>query len=453
MGFHFVTKPVGSEVCQLYDTLKVEEGANVSDATCYARKAFTNHNTVSTGTTALWKIYWDLRVGDYKTKYDEYISVHNGNWAAFEVKGKPERKRLADVALWTKEQTKAKAVLDAYKSGTLDGVESTKNTEQGKKTTAYGKITDLAYYQAVDAQTSAKAEYDKAAAAVQANSDKITRIAAILLHMKNGDKGTIADLTKQKQTKDAEIGGADGWEKKIEGYKKELEGLTGTVTSTKKAMDEAKATWDGKKAAAEKALAAVTKPLEEVGALRGKVTTENLALTKAVAAVAEQDGKIKAQEAVVEKERLALAAATAKCKGTKYDQFRTDVAQKEADRASTLQAIEKLIDARTVIAHGATGGRCEKPQSNGDHLRRGKCAADTDCCGAATGRPNGASGPLVTIEVCLEKSAKQYAYVAPRPALAKEDPKAVNWPFVCIGGATQLAGAAAAALASAYMMA
>lgn len=327
------------------------------------------------------------------------------------------------------------------------------DNKKGDSDTAYGKITDLAYYQAVDAQTTAKAEYDAAAAAVTANADKISRIGLILTHMKNGDKGTIPDLNAKKQKKDAEISGADGLEKKIEGLKLTLKGLTDKVTSTKKAMDEAKAAWDGKKAAAEKALAAVKTPLEAVTALRGKVDTEDGELKKAQAAVAEQDGKIKAQEAVVEKERLALVAATAKCKGAKYDQFRTDVAGKEAERASTLQAIEKMIDARKVIAHGATGGRCEKPQSNGDHLRRGKCAAETDCCGAATGRPNGTSGALVTIEVCLEKTATTYNYAPPRAALAKEDPKTEAWPFVCIGGATQLAGAAAAALASAYMMA
>lgn len=155
----------------------------------------------------------------------------------------------------------------------------------------------------------------------------------------------------------------------------------------------------------------------------------------------------------VEAARLDLAKKTATCKSAKYDLFRTAVAEKEAGRATALKEIEKLIDARVVKAHGATGGRCEKPQSNGDHLRRGKCAAETDCCGAATGRPGGATGPLVTIEVCQEKTATLYPYVAPRAALATKDTAAVNWPFVCIAGATQLAGAAAAALASAYMMA
>lgn len=125
---------------------------------------------------------------------------------------------------------------------------------------------------------------------------------------------------------------------------------------------------------------------------------------------------------------------------------------KQAARDTTLQTIEKLIDSRKAYAHGATLGRCEKPQSNGDRIRRGRCAAPTECCGAATGRPHGKAGPVVTIEVCQEKTAKTYSYTPPRDVLAKEDPTAESWPFVCIAGASQLAGAAAAALASAYMM-
>lgn len=130
-----------------------------------------------------------------------------------------------------------------------------------------------------------------------------------------------------------------------------------------------------------------------------------------------------------------------------------DVAKAKSTRDTKLQAIEKLIDGRTKYAHGVTKGRCEKPQSNGDRIRRGKCAAETDCCGAATGRPHGAAGPLVTIEVCLEKTAKTYQYIAPRAAMADADPAPDSWPFKCIDGASKLAAASAAVLASAYMMA
>jgi len=167
-------------------------------------------------------------------------------------------------------------------------------------------------------------------------------------------------------------------------------------------------------------------------------------------------GEIKAKETEIATLTDALNAATEKCKGLKYDAFETALATKKADRAATLSAIEKLLDAKKAAAkaHGQTGGRCEKPQSNGDKLRRGKCAADTDCCGAATGKSkNDPNGPLITIEVCQDKTAKTWGYVAPRAALSKEDAVADPWVFKCIDGATQLAGATAAVLASAYMMA
>lgn len=218
-------------------------------------------------------------------------------------------------------------------------------------------------------------------------------------------------------------------------------------------MDDAKGVWDTKKSEAEKALLAAKTPLETVTKLRTAVTDANNKLKGAKATSALKEKAIKAANVVVKGKVDALMKATTTCVGLKYDKFSTDMAQKKADRDSTLKAIEKMIDARKTFAHGVTGGRCEKPASNGDWLKRGKCAAETDCCGAATGRPNGATGALVTIEVCQEKASKTYGYVAPRAPLAKTDPVAVNWPFACIGGASQLAGAAAAVLASAYMMA
>lgn len=166
-----------------------------------------------------------------------------------------------------------------------------------------------------------------------------------------------------------------------------------------------------------------------------------------------KEGVDKGQDGKVAGLLAAWEVAVDKCKGLKYDQYRIDVAEKKAARESTLTAIERLLDARKTIAHGATNGRCEKPQSNGDHLRRGKCAAESDCCGAATGRPHGATGPLVTIEVCQEKASKTWGYVAPRAPLATAEPAADPWPFKCIDGASKLAGAAAAVLTSAYMMA
>lgn len=143
------------------------------------------------------------------------------------------------------------------------------------------------------------------------------------------------------------------------------------------------------------------------------------------------------------------------CRAAKYDAFISAEDKAKLDRQGKLEKIESYIDKKKAAAkaHGTTGGRCEKPLSNGDHIRRGKCAKDTDCCGAATGRPEGAAGPLVTIEVCQDREAKSWGYVAPRTAMAEADPTPDPWPFKCIGGAKELAGTAAALLASAYMMA
>lgn len=169
----------------------------MTDATCYIRKAW-SHSVDGAGTNAKWKIYWDLRVGDYTTKLNAYTSNIDSNWSTFETKGKLERKRVADVALYTKEKGKAEAAATAYKSATLDGVETTKTTKENEKNTAYGKITDLAYYQKVDAQTTAKAAYDAAVTKNTALTDKIARVEAILKHMKDGDKGTIPELNAKK---------------------------------------------------------------------------------------------------------------------------------------------------------------------------------------------------------------------------------------------------------------
>lgn len=120
----------------------------------------------STGTNALWKKFYDYKITEYKAAYDAYIAKlgESAGWAAFETKGKPERKRVADVALWTKEQVKAKAAADAFKSATLDGATSNESSTKGVKNTAYGKITDIAYYGFVNTETSTKADMDTAAA-------------------------------------------------------------------------------------------------------------------------------------------------------------------------------------------------------------------------------------------------------------------------------------------------
>lgn len=193
----------GGGACWLHDKDVAIAGAggSLTNGNCYNRKAVTNAIIGGTGTNATWKTFYDYKVGAYKNAVDGYNSKLNANWSTYEIKGKPERKRLADVEQWKLERAKAKSVMDGYKSASVDTPKSNMDTAKGHRDTAYGKITDLAYYQAVDSRDKAKVVYDTAAAALKANADKIVRITAVMKHMKdagNSDKGSLADLTKRK---------------------------------------------------------------------------------------------------------------------------------------------------------------------------------------------------------------------------------------------------------------
>lgn len=147
-GYSFTTD--GSGTCFLFDTKEVAAGGggSLANGECFTRKTVTNAVAVTTGTNALWKKFWDYRGKEYLNAAAAYNTNidHASGWAEYEKKGAVERKRLADVAQWTLETAKAKAVMDGYKSATLDGVESTKTSASSTRNTAYGKITDLAYY-------------------------------------------------------------------------------------------------------------------------------------------------------------------------------------------------------------------------------------------------------------------------------------------------------------------
>lgn len=256
------------------------------------------------GTNAKWKLFYDYKVGAYKTSYEAYIAKldHASGWAAYEVKGKVERKRVADVAVWTKEQVKAKAVMDGYKSATLDGFESTMTSTKGTKNTAYGKITDLAYYQAGVTRDTAKAKYDASLAAWTANTDKVAKLDLILKHMKNaldGDKGTIADLTKAKTDIDKVVSDT---EKVIVDEKVKRDAFVKGVTDTKKLMDDAKAAYDIAKAASAKALLDAKVPLDAVKTLRDGVATAAGELKIAMAAEAAKNAAIKLKQVEVDKQ-------------------------------------------------------------------------------------------------------------------------------------------------------
>merc|ERR1711862_897470 len=64
------------------------------------------------------------------------------------------------------------------------------------------------------------------------------------------------------------------------------------------------------------------------------------------------------------KEAEQLTAIVA-CQGVKYDAYARTLATADADRATKLKAIAKLIDDKLAPARGKAGARCEKALSNG----------------------------------------------------------------------------------------
>lgn len=192
--------------------------------------------------------------------------------------------------------------MDGYKSATLDGSETNMTNTKATKNTAYGKITDLAYYQAVATRDTADTKYKASLAAHTANVDKVAKLDLILKHMKdagNSDKGTIADLTKAKTDADGVVSAT---EKIIVDEKVKRDAFTKAVTDTKKAMDDAKGLWDTAKAAGAKALTDAKVPLDAVKTLRDGVNTAAGDLKIAMAAEAAKNTAIKAKKAEVTKQ-------------------------------------------------------------------------------------------------------------------------------------------------------
>lgn len=290
---------------------------------------------------------------------------------------------------------KALTTITAAAANTAEGDASTTRTDESNKRNSKDYLTKL------EARDDLKAKWEAAVAAKAAVDDKITRLTKRRDHLRDPadtvNKGYIPELAKKKLDN-------ENADKKlledIAAKEKELEVLTKAVTSKKTDMEDANKLWGEKKAAAEAKLKTYNDThKKEVDALRETLALEVKAVNEAISA------KVKQQE-LIDKENKNIASLDADlmaklrvCKGENYDSYMKALAQRKADRQTRLEDIEKLIDGRKVIAHGATGGRCEKPQSNGDHLRRGKCASEADCCGAATGHAS-TGGPLMTIEVC-----------------------------------------------------
>lgn len=363
----------------------------------------------------------------------------NGSYSTWEA----EKKKWADfdyeLQMLTAEEAKAKAASDAQKvtydaeNGKITGLTTTHTSAKG-----LSDASTLTLATAQKALDTAQADYTKALATWE------------------DDKKQTARQTTTKALADAAKTANDLVQKALDAAETKLQGEDATATSAtaaaKKKWDDLAAPLATAKKAASDAEALLTAPLAALKGLRDKSDAEGVKVAAAWKALTDNRATLAGNEADVATAKKAHLKALVECRSSQYDAFKKKLGEAQAARETKLTQIKDLIAAQKRPALGADGGRCEKPMSNGDHMKRGACATpDTHCCGAAQGV--GPTGALMTIEVCQLKTATAYMYQPPRGPMATTMPAKVSWDFVCIGGARQLAGVAAALLASAYMMA
>jgi len=106
---------------------------------------------------------------------------------------------------------------------------------------------------------------------------------------------------------------------------------------------------------------------------------------------------------------------------------------------------------------GAIGALCNFPKVGADEAEKPRppCAeGEPDkplCCGAAQKFLK--DGTKLSIETCQLQTTTTYKYFPPLKEGALVEPASQVWRFQCISAAQRLAAAAAAALATGYMMA
>lgn len=441
-GFYHGAKT--AEACQLYHTALVKTAGGSDDAnenSCYESKVATTAAPASVAWIA-YKAEVDKTTSDAgslaKLK-DTWSTGVTSGLAAWVTKKDDYDKLDMELTQLTAEEVKAKALETTAKTA--------HDTENGK-IAALKSTYDAAKLKS-DASTTALGLSQKALDAAQTDYD--TKLATW-----EDDKKQTARQTTTKALADAAKVANDLVQKALDAAETKLQGEDASLTAATAAK---KKTWDGlaapltaAKSTASAAESALTAPLAALKDLRGKVTAEGLKVTAAWKAITDNRATLAANVLAVETAKKAHLKALVECRSAQYDAFKKKLGEAQAARASKLTIIKDLLAAQKTVALGADGGRCEKPMSNGDFKRRGKCATpDTHCCGAAQG--TGPTGARMTIEVCQLKTAKTYNYQPPRAPMATTMPATVSWDFACIGGAQQLAGAAAALLASAYMMA
>jgi len=210
--------------------------------------------------------------------------------------------------------------------------------------------------------------------------------------------------------------------------------------------------------AAAKARVAIVKQ-QEFHDAREQWARDNLAPTEdiydlATGAQAKADEEFKAAVA-------GLAMQQAACKVAAYNKAEA-AKQAEIDfdnaRQGKADKVKATYTEKTAFpTEGAVGALCNFPRVGAEEaaLPRPPCAEGEPgkplCCGAAQKFLK--DGTKLSIETCQLQTTTVYNYYPPLQDLALVEPAAQVWRFQCISAAQRLAAAAAAALATGYMMA
>lgn len=133
----------------------------------------------------------------------------------------------------------------------------------------------------------------------------------------------------------------------------------------------------------------------------------------------------------------------------------------QATDAKVAEVKREYADKAAFADAGKVGALCHYPKVGADAaaVPRPACDPYEDpetqekpiCCGAAQRFLK--DGTKLSIETCQLASATTYTYYPALPVDAVVAPTAETWRFQCISAAQKLAAAAAAALATGYMMA
>jgi hypothetical protein len=213
-------------------------------------------------------------------------------------------------------------------------------------------------------------------------------------------------------------------------------------------------------------LAAATVAKESVDAQQAfhdaRVEWATDALAPAAAKLALATGIEAGLSAKVDAAQAVLDAARDACKSAAFaaaQQAREDAVEAAAAKDEKVAEVTQAYTAKAAFAtDGSAGTLCNFPAPTSDGVqepRLSDCVVEGDetpmCCGAAQRFLK--DGTKLSIETCQLASATTYTYYPALPSDALVAPTPETWRFHCISAAQKLAAAAAAALATGYMMA